>query len=272
MSQFLCEKVVWALVCVSFIVGLVVLTTQSISEFEKNSLIRDLDHEGIQVTDVPFPTVTICPKVFNDRFNFHAAVLDETEPLRRTDKPGLDPDVYERHKFFFDNLFNHIWISAHQFSFLTDQEMSDTMECAHHLKYDNSHRLKVVSEIMTGTVLPEMHLDSWHGVLTEQTLSDGRHLYNFDFGRVLDAHGILVTVTGTEQLPGAELTYTAGDASERQSCTAVKQMPRFADDSTTKQLVLECEHTMTARHFGLSVSQAHSSVIDTTGPILKTKR
>ena len=60
-------RALWCLAAFSALISCSILLSLTVHEFGQNKLLRFLDHEGANISSVPYPTITICPVQFNDR-------------------------------------------------------------------------------------------------------------------------------------------------------------------------------------------------------------
>ena len=76
MTDFLIGKFMWVIFVLVFFGAGTTLSRLAYVDFQDNQVTRFIDHEGNTVLNLQFPTVTICPIQFNDRWILQQTLLN----------------------------------------------------------------------------------------------------------------------------------------------------------------------------------------------------
>ena len=108
-------KILWILVILVFLISGLVISISAYREFQENQVIRYFEYSERSITELDYPTITICPIQFNDRWWLQKTLLD-TLPMRDTRTGDLlnDPHISDRSIMMkvIIKVTSHMWLRS----------------------------------------------------------------------------------------------------------------------------------------------------------------
>ena len=263
-------KLVWTIIVISFLGAGLVIAALTFFGYKDNPIIRQLNPVGNHVTSFQFPTITIWPIQYNDRWNFQRTILN-LDPIRDNSTNEFLPRKYDEFKHFFEVFMTHEWINDKQFSFMTQQEKEtfNNLLPAMILQRDIDDYIKTISYNVLNNDLAFLN--------TKQIpFTDDEHmrLYEINMNVFTKAHSIFLPDVNSSNVNisffATNQSLQINPVAKQHICQGFFLHSIYPNEGEAfHHSALECDHYIAGQYFYILVPMFYQ--FKTVGPIILSR-
>ncbi len=139
-------RLIWLLIIATFFTFAFIITNESFQSWEDEPTITTIKNYSASMTEIPFPTVTVCPQGwYRDRYGFLKGVLDQIDFPCSTVNDQECAKLHKTFDMFFSGLYEAFYKAleenyhkAHQI-IKSDEKLRDVIEKVALARVDNAN-------------------------------------------------------------------------------------------------------------------------------------